>query len=44
VRLAAAVVAEKTNAEIASAFALAADPVESTVSSVCRKQACRLGP
>ncbi len=37
VRLAAAVVAGKTNAEIASAFALAADSVESTVSSVCRK-------
>jgi len=37
VRLAAAVVAGKTNAEIASAFALTATAVESAVNEVCRK-------
>jgi len=37
VRLAAAVVAGKTNAEIASAFALTAPAVEGAVAEVCRK-------
>jgi len=37
VRLAAAVVAGKTNAEIASAFELTTDSVESAVGAVCRK-------
>ena len=37
VRLAAAVVAGKTNAEIASAFALTAASVESAVTDVCRR-------
>ena len=37
VRLAAAIVAGKTNVEIASAFEVTTDSVESAVSAVCRK-------